>query len=376
MTYRGLTWDHPRGRAALERAALAAPGLIEWDVHSLEGFESSPIEDLAARYDVLVIDHPHLGDALAGGALSPVESWLGAAEIERVSADAVGPSLASYEAHGKTWALPLDAASQVSARLPERVAEAPRTWDDVLRLARREPVAPNLAGPHAMLSYLSICVALGEEPAVDGAGELVSERVGVEAAQILIELSRTAPSGTAELNPIQLLERMRTERDVAYVPLVYGYVNYASGPGSLAFGDAPEGPDGRIGSVIGGTGLAISARTTPDPQLVALLSWLMHPLTQATLIPEHSGQPSNGAAWHNAEVNRAAGDFYTATRRTLDESWVRPRLPGFTAFQVTASGLLREHVAAADAAGAWRAVQGEYARTLAGVTIPPLQPQT
>ncbi|GAA1589719.1 carbohydrate ABC transporter substrate-binding protein [Leucobacter aridicollis] len=370
MTYRGLTWDHPRGRQALERTALAAPGLIEWEVHSLEGFEASPIEELAEQYDVLVLDHPHLGDALAAGALIPVEAWLGEDALRRIAADAVGPSLRSYEVGGRTWALPLDAASQVSARLPERVAEAPVRWEDVLQLAQRVPVAPNLGGPHALLSYLSICVALGEDPAVDGSELLVSEAVGSEAARILIELARTAPAGAVDLNPIGLLERMRDERDIAYVPLVYGYVNYASGPGALAFANAPVGPAGRTGSVIGGTGLAISTRTQPDARLVDMLTWLMHPLTQATVISEHAGQPSSGAAWANPEVNRLAGEFYAATRRTINEAWVRPRLPGFTAFQASASRLLRDRIAASDASGAWRVVQREYAHTLAGAKMP------
>lgn len=374
MGFRGLTWDHPRGRLAVERTALAAPGLIEWDVHTLEGFESSPIDELAKQYDVIVLDHPHLGDALAVDALRPVESWLGEQRLARVAADAVGPSLASYEIGGRTWALPLDAAAQVSARLPDRVPEAPGTWEDVLELARHEPVAPNLAGPHALLSYLSICVALGEEPAVDGADTLVSEGAGVEAARILTELARTAPAGTAGLNPIGLLERMRDVRDVAYVPLVYGYVTYATAPGALAFGDAPAGPGGRIGSVIGGTGLAVTTRSEPSEALVDMLAWLMHPLTQATVIPEHAGQPAAANAWSNPEVNGRAGNFYSATRQTLDQSWVRPRLPGFTAFQNAASGLLRERIAAGDPAGAWRAVQHEYARVLAGVRLPSTAP--
>lgn len=370
MAFRGLTWDHPRGRLAVERAALAAPGLIEWDVHTLEGFESSPIEDLAKQYDVIVLDHPHLGDALAGDALRPVESWLDGETLARIASNVVGPSLTSYEVGGKTWALPLDAATQVSARLAERVPEAPETWDGVLELAQHEPVAPNLAGPHALLSYLSICVSLGEEPAVDGGGELISEPTGVEAAKILTELARTAPAGATDLNPIGLLERMRDVRDIAYVPLVYGYVTYAAGPGALAFGDAPAGPGGLIGSVIGGTGLAVTTRSQPSDDLVDMLAWLMHPLTQATAIPEHAGQPSAASAWSNDEVNARAGGFYAATRRTIEASWVRPRLPGYTGFQATASAALREYIAGGDPAGAWRAVQREYARTLASASLP------
>ena len=163
--FTGLTWDHPRGRQALERSA-ASGTLIEWHVHPLEGFESSPIDELAARYDVIVLDHPHLGDALATGALQSLDTvfepeWLATLRC-------VGPSIPSYELDGHLWALPLDAATQVSARLPERVPENPATWTEVVELSHHQPVALSLAGPHAYLSFASLTVALGGDPTDPG----------------------------------------------------------------------------------------------------------------------------------------------------------------------------------------------------------------
>src|SRR5687767_15932891 len=122
--YRGLTWDHPRGRVALESAAargLAASGepLIEWDAQSLEGFESSPIAESAADYDVIVLDHPHLGEALATDALQPLDDLFEASWLAGLDAASVGPSVASYRMQGQLWALPLDAATQVAASVPE-----------------------------------------------------------------------------------------------------------------------------------------------------------------------------------------------------------------------------------------------------------------
>ena len=84
---RGITWDHPRGYAALaelERLDAegdtcygAAPVPLTWDRQSLAGFESHPITDLARRYDLLVIDHPGLGPAMA--ALQDMGVWVGVA---------------------------------------------------------------------------------------------------------------------------------------------------------------------------------------------------------------------------------------------------------------------------------------------------------
>ena len=364
--FRGLTWDHPRGvhalRAAAEQArALGVPVPLTWDAQPLEGFESAPIDALAERYDLLVIDHPHLGDAITQGALQPLDDVLPGALLADLASNSVGPSFASYSAEGRLWALPLDAATQVAAVRADLVDHTPATWDEVRDLARRTPVALSLAGPHAFLSLCSIAVALGAAPrslpprpdfealaaAETSAGAPLFERdVALGALSLLHELAELAPRGTEALNPIGLLERMRSSDDIAYIPLVYGYVNYSSvdAPGSrVGFRDAPAAVrGGRPGSTIGGTGIALSARTRATPELVAHLSWLLSAAAQEGFIPEHDGQPSRISAWEAAAVNEASGDFYHATRRTLDASWVRPRFAGYTAFQSEASTIIRD----------------------------------
>ena len=75
--YLGLTWDHPRGYRALEAAAAADTAMnLRWERQSLEGFEAHPIADLAQRYDLIVLDHPHLGDAVSAQSLVPLEVFV------------------------------------------------------------------------------------------------------------------------------------------------------------------------------------------------------------------------------------------------------------------------------------------------------------
>lgn len=343
--FRGLTWDHPRGRQALERSAAASGDLIAWDVHSLEGFESAPIAELAERYDVIVLDHPHLGDALATESLRPLVVLFDADWLASLEAASVGPSLESYRLGGELWALPLDAATQVAVRDPERIEQMPRTWVEVVELSRTHPVALSLAGPHSLLTLASVCVAMGEEPSTEPGAGFVSLETGSAALAVLREIAGRAPAGTESLNPIGLLERMRAERDIACIPLVYGYVTFSLGERPLVFGDAPaSSPGGRRGSTIGGTGLAVSRRAQVDDELLGYLSWHLDPLSQATFITEHAGQPSTRRAWTNAVVNAASHDFYRGTLATIDEAWVRPRVAGYTPFQSEASAILRDAI--------------------------------
>lgn len=360
-SFRGLTWDHPRGvnalRAAAEQAhAFGVPVSLTWDAQPLEGFESAPIGELAERYELLVIDHPHLGDAITQGALQPLDAVLPADLLADLASNSVGPSYESYSAEGHLWALPLDAATQVAAVRDDLVEHGPATWDEVHELSQRAPVALSLAGPHAFLSLCSITVSLGVEPrslpprpgvdALDAAATLFERETALVALSLLHELAERAPAGSAALNPIGLLERMRSSDDIAYIPLVYGYVNYSAvdSPGArVRFIDAPAAVrGGRPGSTIGGTGIALSSRTQVTPALVAHLSWLLSEAAQEGFIPEHDGQPSRVSAWDADAVNEASTDFYRGTRRTLDASWVRPRFAGYTAFQSEASALIRD----------------------------------
>ena len=350
-SYRGLTWDHPRGRAALRAAAteVAGPELsIEWDVHSLEGFESAPIAELAERYDLIVLDHPHLGEALETGALQPVDALLDAAEVARLESDSVGPSLESYRMAGRLWALPLDAATQVSVRRADAVPEAPDTWDDVLALSRDRRVALSVAGPHAFLSFCSIAVAFGEEPNTAESGDLLSAETGSRVLGLMAELAGRAPSGTETMNPIAMLEAMAAGDGIDYCPLIYGSVNYSTPhlPQPLTFGEAPRAAaGGRRGSTIGGTGIAVTTRCEPTPALLEHLRWLLSPEAQRGFIPQHAGQPSARSAWRDPEVNRASRDFYTATLDTTEHSFVRPRYSGYIRFQSEASALIRDALA-------------------------------
>jgi multiple sugar transport system substrate-binding protein len=353
-SYTGLTWDHPRGFRALQAAAsLAAPdhGLqIEWAIQPLEGFESEPIAELCARYDLVVLDHPHLGDAIEAGCLVSIESILGGALVSELEQASIGQSLASYQWDGQTWALPLDAASQVIAFRPDRLAFAPQTWAAILELPQELGIALSLAGPHCLLTLFSILTALGHPPGSNGSDTLVDEQAGLSALDLLRILYARRVERLDGLNPIGILNAMSRSDDVSLCPLVFGYVNYArptEGLHALAFADAPRiAVNGRRGSILGGTGIGVTQRCQVTPQLVTHLQWLLSEAGQRIFIPSHDGQPSRRSAWYDPEVNKQWGDFYRATAATLEQAHVRPRIAAYVPWQNEASARLREVLAA------------------------------
>ncbi|MBD8679498.1 extracellular solute-binding protein [Sphingomonas sp. CFBP 13720] len=336
MSFRGLTWDHPRGYNAL---AAAGGGLIAWDKHPLEGFESRPIADQCALYDLVVLDHPHVGEAVASDCLVPLETLFAADELAAWGEAAIGPSLASYRYAGHHWALPLDAATQVMAIQHDLGETPPATWDAVILLAERVPVALSLAGPHGALSFQSICGALADTSARPG-DRFVDRALAKQAYALMARLTGDATRAAAAMNPIAMLEAMASGDGPALCPLIYGYVNYAAA-GRVRYADAPRGPGGRIGSTLGGTGVAVSRRAKVTPELLDHLRWLLSDATQRGFIPTHDGQPSLRSAWTDPAVDAAAGGFYSATRATTEAALVRPRHDHAIAFQTAASAAIR-----------------------------------
>ena len=336
MSYRGLTWDHPRGLNAL----AAAQGPVTWEVQPLEGFESAPIADLCAEYDLVVLDHPHLGEALAHDCLTPLDQVFAADDLARIADGAIGPAYSSYAMAGRQWALPLDAATQVMALRPDLTDTAPTSWAEVETLSQQGGVALSLAGPHAALSFLSVCAALDETLDMRDGG-WPADDIAERAYDILAPLAARTPAHTKTLNPIGLLDLMGRADDIRLIPLVYGYVNYTRAPRPVAFHDAPRA-GGRPGSILGGTGICVSRRAQVDDALRDHLLWLMSDATQRGFIPDHDGQPGLRSAWADRAVNAAWGNFYSQTAATLEAAAIRPRHDGYIALQTRASAYLRD----------------------------------
>jgi multiple sugar transport system substrate-binding protein len=365
---RGLTWDHPRGYAVLD--ALAADGRVHWDRQPLEGFESRPLRTLADDYDLVILDHPGLGEAIRDRALRPLDAVLSAAELAACAGACAGRSYASYHVGGRQWALPVDAAAQVSACRPDLMTERPATWADARRTARTRPTAVCLGGPHALLMFSAICVALGAPPAAPGAGlaaggaagisgppgglgRFVDPGAGAEAAGIMADLLAHADPALAGQNPIAVLNAMAAPGGPAYCPLVYGYITYQRPPpgaAALAAFDAPSGPGG-IGSVLGGTGVAVTRSCRDVAAARALLLTLVSPDVQVRRYTELGGQSADRRAWRDPAADERAGGFYSATRATIEAAWVRPRFAGYLEFQSAASAALRAGLLAGERAG-------------------------
>lgn len=364
-TLRGLTWDHPRGYQVLEELdrldrgqAPGAPDRLEipvsWSRQPLAGFEDRPLRDLARDFDLIVIDHPGVGQAVRDDALIPLDDLVGTPEIAGWRRGAIGRCAESYRWQDRQWAAPIDAAAQVGVVRAGSVDRLPRTWDDAIALAARVPTGLCLGGPHALLMLCALAVAVGTPPAAEA--DIFLDRDTGERAWVLLQrLYALADRETVDRNPISVLDAMAAGTGPVYCPLLFGYLEYQRPgrfPVPLRAFDAPRGSRGRRGSVLGGTGIAVSRFTAHPAAAAAHVRRAASAGTQQKFNRGGRGQASDAGVWSDHGIDRQVGGFYWATRASVIDAWIRPRFPGFLDFQREASALVRAALAAGTGAGA------------------------
>jgi multiple sugar transport system substrate-binding protein len=363
----GTTWDHERGwggvRAAGEAFARDHPGIeVSWTARSLQEFAHQPVEGLARRYDLIVLDHPSIGHAVAREALAPLDEMLEPVFLADQAAHSVGRSYESYTWDGHQWALAVDAAAQVAVYRPDLLdrlgAGIPATWEDVFALAERVhgAVAAPLIAVDAACAFLALCEAARENrwPA--------SREAAAAAVATLERLTAVAHPASLGWNPPALLEHMASHDDIAYCPLAFGYANYTR-PGfrsrQLRFAPAPQDADGVPRGTLGGAGVAVSAHARDLAAACALAAYTASGVIQRGVYFRGGGQPGHRSAWTSPEVNAAAPGFFAATLPSLDRATLRPRYDGFLAWQERAGLAIHRHLAGE---GARQALLGDLER--------------
>ncbi len=361
---RGMTWDHARGFDPVQATAQSYMRLqpdvrVSWTRRSLREFAERSVIDLAEDYDLIVLDHPWIGTAVAREALLPLDTYLDTEFLQDQAANSVGPSYKSYLYEGHLWALPVDAAAQVSAYRPDLLDEVPRRWDAVMRLLKDKPgqVGMALMPVDCLPTFVSLCANAGEGPGQQ-AGYFVSPAVGRQALHIMRDMVNYAHPASLDWNPPQVLDHMSNTDEILYCPLLFGYSNYARlgyRNHIVHFTDIPLGIDQQpSGAILGGAGLAVSHQCREPEAACRYAAYVASPTVQRGEYFLHSGQPGHRSAWVDPQVNAQCSDFFQATLATLDHAYLRPRFNGYVDFQDAACAILHRFLRDA----------GDAARTL------------
>ncbi len=352
---RGITWNHSRGyspmAATAQRFSELHPAIkIVWETHSLKTFEESPVGQLAAEYDLMVLDHPCVGKAVPSGALLPLDEHLSVDFLTDQATHHVGLSHASYQSGGHQWALAIDAATPIAFwrddLLVRHGISVPKTWLEVLALARQGRVEVPAAPINCLMNFYALCLAAGEEPFVSPE-RLISRDTGLAAMAQLQELLALCDPGCWNRNPIashELVSSAANEK-LFYCPLAYGYSNYARrgyADRPLDSGETPLVAGRPLRTTLGGAGLGLSALRPHRREMLAYAAFVASGAIQRTIYTQSGGQPGHRSAWLDADNNHLTRGYFSRTLPVLDRAYLRPQFPGYMNFQKQGSPILHD----------------------------------
>jgi multiple sugar transport system substrate-binding protein len=355
LILKGLAWEHPRSYAPLEASVghfeKQFPKItIAWERRSLFEFGEGSIVETAASYDLVLFDHPFVGEIAKTGAFLDFKQYLTEMDVAHFEQDSLGPSFVSYLYGPHLFALPIDAAAQVSLYRPDLFERGelylPRRIDDISRFTQQASdkglkIVTPLKQIDALCLLFTLSATLGSP--VRSGEKFMEPQVFGECAAILKALDRISVPGSTKRNPIEAYEIMKASTDVAYCPFSFGYSNYArNGEVPLVLAsDCPIDPgSSRRASCIGGVGIGVSNCSQNKVVAVGYAKSLCAGEYQRSQYVANGGQPASRSAWTDRRVNQISNGFFENTLATLETAYLRPRFAGFMKFAREAGAIL------------------------------------
>ena len=353
ITLKGMTWDHSRGYDPMIATSKVFAKKhnnnisIEWDKRSLQEFADRPIEQMTEEYDLMVIDYPHVGEVSAKGLLQNFDLENYKDDLELLKKQSVGFSHKSYNIDGHQWALALDAATQVSSFRSDLITSLPKSWDELVLLAKNKRVIWPLKPVHAISSFYSIYNNITDDFEPQNKN-FVQKNFGVQTLEMMKHISKYLIDECFYMDPIRTAEILSETDDFFYSPYTYGFSNYSREgyrKNLLTYGNVIDlSNKGPHGTHLGGTGIAISNKSKHKELALDYSYWIAGSDCQQTIFYTNGGQPGNSDAWENNTINLETNNFFKNTRLTLDQAWVRPRHNGYMKFQDESGNIINEYL--------------------------------
>ena len=251
---------------------------------------------------------------------------------------------------GRLLALPIDAAAPAPSWRADLLEQAglsvPATWAEAVALARRGLALIPAFNADLFLHFMMLVKSLGSSPCAD-VSRIAPRPVMRTALDLLRELTEPMPREIFDWNPIQIAERMTATNDFAWNAFAYTYNNYARegfARARLRFGNliSLQAKSPRLRSVPRWNRHRLQSIANHMETALDYAQFVASGTTQRTLYVNAGGQPSHRAAWDDLSVNTLAGEFFSGTRNTQEEAFIRPRYSGYVPLQARGGNALQE----------------------------------
>lgn len=381
----GITWDHSRALpplvATAQRYEELNPGIrIRWDKRSLHEFGHMPIEQLADRFDFVVIDHPWAAYCFARGLVHDLLPLIPQPYLAELEENCVGPAFRSYNYQGNLLALPIDMATPVPSWRPDLLERhgrtIPATISEVIDLADAGLAIMPAFPADLFLNWSMLLAALNANP-FNSPEKIADQEPAFAAMDLLKRLAKNMPKEIYKWNPIAIAEELTRGDRFAYCAFAYSYGNYCRPHFTatpLRYGNLVSLDDGTpLRSIVGGTGLAITKRCQSLEAAVDFATYCASAAIQSGIYTYSGGQPARREAWQDSALDTFNGNFFSGCIASHEAALLRPRYDGYVPLQEEAGVPLQEYLRGdCDRETAWKKINERYRASLPEGQLPPL----
>ena len=330
---RVVAWDDPRCIAPLEASQETwhriSGDTLEIITRPLTAFNDQPLDELSPLCDVMIIDYPHMGQALAEGAITDIHDIADNDALTAIKKSMIGQAQESFVVGDTMPAVASDAACQVSAYRPEKLQQLgwdnpPTDWDAVLQLQQQHPdsVAFSLYPSDIICAVMGYCQSKGHAPDVDGQF-FPNIDIAREAIDFIKALSKNVPDFCWENTPQGVFKIAEANDAIAFIPYTFAYTRKTQpAEGNWRFCPLPSGHIG----IMGGAGMAVSSQSHEQQKAADFILWYCGEAGQL-IAGRHGGQPSGVVAWQDSESDSNTNGFYSDLYDAQEKSFVRPLAP-------------------------------------------------
>lgn len=337
MILKGLTWNkhwHADTLAALTQMyEMSHPDTqIQWEYSSLLEYEKALFSANINHYDMVLIKNLHMESIVSMGTLLPLESIMDKNELSDISIQAIGASYMAYHDGSHQYCLPQVVTSLVAAYRSDLLENSqlrePKTWNDVLELAKALPDYQKVAmalKPSNLYDIFRCMVGFTDVSHIYR--DTVDKTLG-----FLEELVTYLNPQCFEMSMLDIYRKMSSGNEIVYVPMIIGNANYSKDGYRKYLIDFTNAPvyleDQKPTSIFYGSGIGITRRSEQIDEAASFISYISSRTIQDTMIIDFDGHTIYEDMWLNKSNNQKVNHYFSQTYETQRNAISRRELTG------------------------------------------------
>lgn len=354
ITLKGVAWNHSRGYVPAIATAQRYMELnknveIIWENRSLHDFGGADVNDLSKKYDIMIVDYPWSGYAYKNNSYEILNNYLDNDFLKDQEKNTVGKSFYSHQVDNKQMALAIDAAAPIAFYSKDKANsinfEIPKTYEEVLELAKKGYVAASLNGTSLLMQLYMFCD--NKDIELFSNQEIAPIDIIENSLDEISNLINHLDKKYFYYNPIAIYDEIADiKKKALYTPFDFGYSNYSRVGYSTSIVlscDVVSYKNKKLRTVLGGAGIALSSRCLNKEVAVDYIKYISSGEIQRSLFCDNGGQPGHRSAWVDERVNYLTNNFFINTLPTLDRAILRPNHSGCILFQEEATFKIKDY---------------------------------